>query len=285
MLILLLFSCSTKDGGAIVTFSFKSTDASKYKVARDLVERVNDYIAKQNIVAKFNFRTVRAFLVRGAPFMEDMIARYPTQRLRIEFQGEPVNIERLYKQLRPYGRVFDISIYPNPHIAKDPARYAIVQFTRIRYATSARNCLHGHYIDGTRLNVLYERQLRTNVVKEWLVSHPRITVPLFAAIFAGITYIVFDPIRVFFITSKVTKRFNLEEYALYRWLRSETWARLIPGGSGSHIEGSSIWAHDVEKTDKLKSWLAETPETFVLVTGHKGSGKSALVKSAIEDRK
>lgn len=246
---------------------------------------VNEYIAKENIVAKFNFRTVRAFLVKGSPFLEDMIARYPTQRLRIEFQGEPVNIERLYKHLRPYGRVFDISLYPNPHIAKDPARYAIVQFTRIRYATSARNCLHGHYIDGTRLNILYERQLRTNVVKEWLVGHPRITVPLFAAMFAGITYIVFDPIRVFFITSKVTKRFNLQEYALYRWLRSETWARLIPGGTGSHIESSSIWAHDIENTEKLKSWLAETPDTFVLVTGHKGSGKSALVKSAIKDRK
>ncbi|GAA5796012.1 RNA12 protein-domain-containing protein [Helicostylum pulchrum] len=275
----------TKDGGAVVTFSFKSTDSSKSQVARDIVERVNDYIVKQNIVAKYNFRTVRAFLVKGAPFMEDLIARYPTQRLRIEFQGEPVSVERLYRHLRPYGRIFDISIYPNPHVSKDPARYAIAQFTRVRYATSARNCLHGYTINDTRLNILYERQLRTNVVKEWLVNHPRITVPVFAATLAGVTYIVFDPIRVFFITSKATQRFNPQEYALYRWLRSETWAKLMPTGTGSHVEGSSIWAHDEEKTEKLKSWLAERPETFVLVTGHKGSGKSALVKSAIKDRK
>lgn len=246
---------------------------------------MNDYIVKQNIVAKYNFRTVRAFLVKGAPFMEDLIARYPTQRLRIEFQGEPVSVERLYRNLRPYGRIFDISIYPNPHLSKDPARYAIAQFTRVRYATSARNCLHGYTINDTRLNILYERQLRTNVVKEWLVSHPRITVPVFAATLAGVTYIVFDPIRVFFITSKATQRFNPQEYALYRWLRSETWAKLMPTGAGSHIEGSSIWAHDEEKTEKLRSWLAERPETFVLVTGHKGSGKSALVKAAIKDRK
>ncbi|KAI8090206.1 RNA12 protein-domain-containing protein [Gilbertella persicaria] len=279
----------TKDGGAIVTFSFKSTDGKKMEVAKDIVERVNDYISKNNIVAPFNLQSVRAFLIKGQPFMEDILARYPTQRLRIEFQGEAVSVEKLYTHLRPYGKIFDIALYPNPMVAKDPARYAIASFTRVRYATSARNCLHGYYIDGTRLNVLYERQLRTNVVKDWLMSHPRITVPAIAAIFAGITYVVFDPIRVFFITSKVTQRFNPEEYALYRWLRKETWARLMPAGANprdlSTEYSQSLWADDTEKIEKLKSWLAESPETFVLITGHKGSGKSALVKSAIQDRK
>ncbi|KAL7311152.1 mitochondrial escape protein 2 [Mucor circinelloides] len=276
----------TKDGGAIVTFSFKSTDGSKVDVAKDIVSRINDYIVNHNIVAPYNLQSVRAFLVKGSPFMEDMIARYPTNRLRIEFQGEAVNVERLYRHLRPYGKVFDIALYPNPIVAKDPARYAIAQFTRTRFATSARNCLHGHYIDGTRLNILYEKQLRTNVVKDWLVNHPRITIPVLAAIFAGVTYVVFDPIRVFFITSKINQRFNPQEYAIYRWLRNETWARLMSGGSRDLANaGTSVWADDTEKTEKLISWLAETPETFVLVSGHKGSGKSALVKSAIKDRR
>lgn len=128
-------------------------------VAKDIVSRINDYIVQHNIVAPYNLQSVRAFLVKGSPFMEDMIARYPTNRLRIEFQGEAVNVERLYRHLRPYGKVFDIALYPNPIVAKDPARYAIAQFTRTRFATSARNCLHGHYIDGTRLNILYEKQL------------------------------------------------------------------------------------------------------------------------------
>ncbi|KAI8372407.1 RNA12 protein-domain-containing protein [Blakeslea trispora] len=279
----------TKDGGAIVTFSFRSTDGKKFDVAKDIVDRINNHVTTNNIVAPFNFQSVRAFLVKGEPFLEDILARYPTQRIRIEFQGEAVNVEKLYHQLRPYGKLFDLAIYPNPITAKDPARYAIAYFTRMRHATSARNCLHGHIVDGTRLNVLYERQLRTNVVKDWLVSHPRITVPAVAAIFAGITYVVFDPIRVFFITSKVTQRFNPEEYALYRWLRRETWARLLPVGASSRDASAeysqSLWADDVEKIEKLKSWLAESPETFVLITGHKGSGKSALVKSAIQDRK
>ncbi|KAI8641214.1 RNA12 protein-domain-containing protein [Parasitella parasitica] len=250
----------TKDGGAIVTFAFKSTDGSKVNIATDIVARVNEYITQHNIVAPFNFRSVRAFLVKGSPFMEDMIARYPTNRLRIEFQGEAVNVERLYQHLRPYGRVFDIALYPNPIVAKDPARYAIAQFTRVRHATSARNCLHGHYIDGTRLNMLYEKQLRTNVVKDWLVNHPRITIPVLAAVFAGITYAVFDPIRVFFIESKINQRFNPQEYAIYRWLRNETWARLMPGGTRDLANvGSSVWADDTEKTEKLISWFAETP--------------------------
>jgi hypothetical protein len=157
----LLFVCigSTKDGGAIVTFGFKSVDEKKKQVAKDIVARISEHIQKGNIVAPFNFQSVRSFLVKGTPFMEDMLARYPSPRLRIEFQGEPVHIERLYKHLRQYGRVADVTYFPNPTTTKDPARYAIAQFTRIRSATSARNCLHGHDIDGTRLNILYERQM------------------------------------------------------------------------------------------------------------------------------
>lgn len=175
-----LFLCSTKDGGAIITFSFRSTDGSKIEVAKDIVERVNDYIAKNKIVAPFNLQSVRAFLVKGSPFLEDILARYPTQRIRIEFQGEAVNVENLYNHLRRYGKIFDIALYPNPMVAKDPSRYAIVQFTRVRAATSARNCLHGHYIDGTRLNILYERQLVNKREREWRKQH----VYLFFAIIA-----------------------------------------------------------------------------------------------------
>ena len=121
--------------------------------------RVQEHLQNQKIVAPFNFQPLRAFFVKGEPFLEDILTRYPTPRLRIEFQGEPISVERLYKHLRVYGRVYDIALYPNPYISKDPPRYAIVQFTRVRAATSARTCLHGHIVQNTRLNILYERQL------------------------------------------------------------------------------------------------------------------------------
>lgn len=94
-------------------------------------------------------------------------------------------------------------------------------------------------------------------MKEWLENHPRITVPLLAAIVAGVTYAVFDPVRDFFITSKITQRFNPEEYKIYRWLRNETWARLL--STKDPRANKSVWANDAEKVGKLKSWLAETP--------------------------
>lgn len=73
---------------------------------------------------------------------------------------------------------------------------------------------------------------------------------------AGVTYAIFDPVRMFFVTSKITQRFNPQEYALYRWLRNETWGHFSqPTTAGK----TSVWADDKEKTEKLKSWLAETP--------------------------
>lgn len=151
---------SIKDGGAIVEFGFKSTAEEKSRIAKQIVHKIENHLKDNKTVASFNFQPVRAFLVKGEPFLEDIVSRFPTPKLRIEFiNGDPVSVEKLYKHLRPYGRIYDIALYPNPHVSKDPARYAIVQFTRMRSATSARNCLHGHIIHGTRLNVLYERQL------------------------------------------------------------------------------------------------------------------------------
>ena len=94
-------------------------------------------------------------------------------------------------------------------------------------------------------------------MKEWLASHPRITVPALAALVASVTYVVFEPVRVFFITSKITRRFHPEEYALYRWLRRETWDRFLPGRDAT--ERRTVLSDDSELKERLKSWLAETP--------------------------
>jgi len=137
------------------------------------------------------------------------------------------------------------------------------------------------------LNIFYERQIRTNAISQWIVNHPRISFPIIGAIAAGFTYIIFDPVRKFFMTSKITQRFNPEEYAIYRWLRKEAWARIVPskardGALDATPEG---WSEREEEYKKLKTLLRGVPETFILVTGPKGSGKSTLVRAATTDKK
>lgn len=148
-----------KDGGALVKFEYQSsTEDEARRILATLVTQAS--LGLKNKWAPFNFSPVRSFLVKGQPFLEDMVRRYPTKRLRVEFQGDhSVGVEALYEELRQYGKIYNITLSPNCVMGKDPPRYAIVQFTRIRAAASARNCLHGCTIDGTRINILYERHL------------------------------------------------------------------------------------------------------------------------------
>lgn len=111
---------------------------------------------------------------------------------------------------------------------------------------------------------------RTNWIKDWVVGHPRISVPIIAALVAGLTYAVFDPIRVFFIVSNVTQRFNPESYSIYQWFRRETWARIVPGSNRSIVEHQNLWQDDHEDIEKVKSWMTENP-------GKHKKGRSMLV--------
>ncbi|KAL1924976.1 uncharacterized protein VTP21DRAFT_4630 [Calcarisporiella thermophila] len=273
-----------KDGGAFLRFEFRTTEGeSPQKLLDEIQNRIQTHLKDKKIISWFNLQRVRAFVVRGEPFMEDMVLHYASPKVKVEFQGATnfPSMEALYKTFRQFGRIFDIQLI-SPS-AKELPKYAIVQFTRVRNATSARNCLHGMRVEDARLSIFYERQMRTNVIKQWITSHPRIAIPLIAGSLGLITWAVFDPIRIFCITSKITRRFNPDEYALYRWLRRETWARLTsPAPSGEDVTG---WSDRAESNEQLINWLNEYPETFIIVTGPKGSGKSALVRKAIEKKK
>ncbi|RUP43989.1 RNA12 protein-domain-containing protein [Jimgerdemannia flammicorona] len=281
----------SRDGGAFLKFQYKALPTESKLIANEIASHISKNLRDRNVITTFNFQPVRAFLVRGEPFMEDLLARYPSQKLRIEFQGADLTIEQIYKEFRQFGRIFDVT-QPNP-ASKELPRYAIVQYTRVRAATSARNCLHGITVNGTRLNITYERQIRTNAISQWIVSHPRISFPIIGFAAAGVTYAIFDPVRKFCITSKITQRFNPEEYAVYRWLRKETWARIVPSTARQaqleegEKDGTAAggWSEREQDERMLRTWLKEQPETFILVTGPKGSGKSALVQSVIKDKR
>ena len=65
--------------------------------------------------------------------------------------------ETLYKYFRPYGLIRDISLLPAS--SKDLPRYAMIQYSKMRSATSAKNCTHGIAVNGTRLNIVYDMPL------------------------------------------------------------------------------------------------------------------------------
>ena len=65
----------------------------------------------------------------------------------------------------------------------------------------AKNCMHGFVVpeaegggrDGTVLKLLYEPRIKAHVLRDWFVNHPRIVIPIVAALLATVTVAVFDP--------------------------------------------------------------------------------------------
>lgn len=137
--------------------------------------------------------------------MEDL-NRFPSSRLKVQFlpvepgqQAADLSQETLYTLFRKYGKLADIT--PQPADSKDPFKYAYLNFVRVRHAVMAKNCMHGYTVPpaqgggsaGTVLKLAYERKIKAHWIRDWLVNHPRIVLPLFAALAATFTVAVFDP--------------------------------------------------------------------------------------------
>ncbi|KAJ1542923.1 mitochondrial escape protein 2 [Cladochytrium tenue] len=94
--------------------------------------------------------------------------------------------------------------------------------------------------------------------------------------------------RIFFVTNHLVERFSLHKYSniLLHWLaeaRSYV-TELIYGAEivrqKEAAPSSKLLAERAEQEKKLLTFLKETPETIMLVTGPKGTGKSGLVHDA-----
>lgn len=190
-----------KEGGAFVKFSHDP------QVQASEIEKLLRRHLKQNPVKPwFNpFRRVRTFLVHGRPWVEDL-HRFPSSRLKVEFiptqPGQPaaeLSQETLYSLFRKYGKLADIM--PQPQDSKDLPKFAFLNFVRVRHAVMAKNCMHGYTVPsadgggstGTVLKLLYEQKIKAHWIRDWLVNHPRITIPILAALIATFTVAVFDP--------------------------------------------------------------------------------------------
>lgn len=238
-----------------VHFSYVHPNSYTTKEAlREIESRCEQHLMSHGHYMWFNFQKVRAFLVKGSPFLEDMASRYPNSRIRIEYTGD-LGVEGLYSLFRKYGKIMDITLLP---AVKDMPRQAILQYNFMRASTSAKSCLHGAEINGIRLNVTYERTLQSNAIWAWLNNHPRLSVPLGGMVLAGVSFVIFDPMRVFSMHAKITQLFNMNEYSVLRWLRKETYGRLTRTPIESQATG---WRERENDEEILRNWLRIPPGT------------------------
>ncbi|OAA67152.1 mitochondrial escape protein [Niveomyces insectorum RCEF 264] len=284
-----------KDGGVFVKLRHPAD------TSLDAVEaRLNKLLEAHPVRPWFNplWGCVRAGLVRGVPWLEDLASRVPSGRIRVEFYAASsraagdgatgganleLSQETLYSLFRRYGKIAEITTAPVDAKAAPSSRAATIDFIRVRDAVMARSCLHGYVVDGTT-------RLR--------LSHPRIVIPILAALLATVTVAVFDPIRAFFIRAHVQRSFALRDSRLYQWFLRRTSAFMAfartsydaaadgmglgngrdgAGGGRSARGQDALMSHRRDLLDSLRTWLLETTETFIVVQGSRGSGKNELV--------
>ena len=232
--------------------------------------------------------------VLGKPWLEDLF-RLPSQRLKVEFLPvqpglEPAELsqEQLYSFFRPYGKLVDITRQPSD--SKVVPRYAHVDFARRPTSVMAKNCLHGYTVDqdegggsnGTLLRLTYQQQQKFGWIKEWMFSHPRIVVPLLAALVAGISIAIFDPLRTLAVKAHITRAFHVEDNVVYKWFQRQSKilinrVKLLQRYRHAEPGMSAVWEERKDEIEQIQAWLMETADTFIVVTGPRGSGKRDLV--------
>ncbi|CAK7227755.1 mitochondrial escape protein 2 [Sporothrix bragantina] len=299
-----------KDGGVFVKFRHPAGTNLE-----DVEADLSKSLAAHPVRPWFNplWGCMRAGLVRGVPWLEDLASRVPSSRVKVEFCAPPaatgsggvgdasgaanleLSHETIYGLFRRYGKIAEITSLPFD--SKTLPRYATIDFMRLRDAVMARSCLHGFVVNGTsRLRTSYEPRARAHHIWDWLTSHPRIVFPILAALLATITVAVFDPIRSFFIRAHVQHSFALRDSHVWKWVSGRTrafWAYARSsydaaadnmgissgkGRRGANNHGQdALMTHRRDLLDALRTWLLETTETFIVVQGPRGSGKNELV--------
>ncbi|TPX32039.1 hypothetical protein SmJEL517_g04776 [Synchytrium microbalum] len=268
-----------KDGGMMLYFSYKGA-------ALDAIEQIKAHLTENAVRGPYTWARVHAFEVKGEPWVEDLEHRLPSNRLKIEFSGPDLPLEMLYKEFRVFGSIVDI--FPMSPSSKDLPRFAVIEYKKYRSAASARNCLYLEEMAGTKIRLSYLRPLSEGVIWNSITQHPRLSAPIILALIAGLSYLIFDPIRLFFISNEITDRLTFKH--LWQIIRpyTQTAERLADKTVGYFLGSSSERKQDdatnvqeiEQERQRLERALGENPETVILVQGVSGNAKSDLVKDA-----
>lgn len=279
------------EGGAFLKFKHDSTSDVK-----SVAEAVHKYLHEHTARPWWNpFTSVKASLVLGKPWVEDL-SRHPSRRIKVEFlptepgaEAAELNQEQLYSFFRPFGKLSDI--IPQPSDSKVVPRYAYLDFEHYRKAIMAKNCMHGYTVSdgegggktGTVLRLVYEKKQRAGWIKDWVFGHPRIVIPLLAALIASITVAIFDPVRTLSIKAHITRAFHIEDNFVFAWFKRQGTDLINKvksfGHGDSYADGgmSVVWDDRQKEIEQIQSWLMESADTFIVVQGPRGSGKRELV--------
>lgn len=190
-----------KEGGAFVKFSYDPN-----VTGQDVEKQLRKHLKEHPVMPWFNpFKRVQSYLVKGRPWIEDMV-RFPARTLKVEFvptspekQAAELSQETLYALFRKYGKLADIA--PQPKDSKELPKYATLNFLSVGHAIAAKNCMHGYRVlgsegggeAGTILKIAYQWKEKAHILRDWFFNHPRIVVPLIAALVGTVAVTIFDP--------------------------------------------------------------------------------------------
>jgi len=248
------FEKRIKEGGAYIHFRYKGEES-----VEEVAQRLRLLFRAEKNHFHFASRPASCKLVRGKPFVDDIDFRIPSSTLRVTFKGAEVSIDDLYRLFRPYGHIRDIYYIPSQP-SKDGPRQAIVVFKRMEGAIATRNCLHNKYFPefGSTLYLDYESLMRINMLKDQFSKHPKIMIPLAGILATLFTILLFNPLREYFMDRKLSEVFYFND-------------------------DDDEWQDRVEQK-VLNTHFNFPPNSIVMISAPKGSGKSSLIDKVLEGR-
>ncbi|GAM16850.1 hypothetical protein SAMD00019534_000250 [Acytostelium subglobosum LB1] len=244
-----------KEGGAYIHFRKMTTDPNEN--VENIAQVISSLFVLNNKHFHFASSPARAMLVRGRPLVEDIDSSIPSFVLKVYFKGSEMSTDTLYRIIRPYGHIKYIHTPENQ--PKDAPKFVHVAFKRLEGAIAARNCLHNKYFPelGTTVFMDYVLMMRINKLKDMFSNHPRIMIPLIGILATVLTLVLFNPLREWFMERKLSEKIFFAE--IEEW-QTRTEEKL------------------------LNSHFNYRPNSIVVISAPKGSGKSSLVDKIMQDR-
>ncbi|KAK0502922.1 RNA12 protein-domain-containing protein [Armillaria luteobubalina] len=248
-----------KDGGVFVRFAYKAdSENALERIEQELKRNIQDH---GGLPSWLGPSTGNVWVVKGIPWNEDMY-HFASPIVKVAFEGPDVHQETLYKLLRPYGRIRDITD-PIP-VPAGSSRFSTVSFQKIRSAAIARNVLHG-----------FEMSSGNTVT--------RIVLPVVVFLLGTLTYTIFDPLRSLMVQGKVEDWFDVQEFKFYQWIRKNTFDRLYLASKVSLPTATDGWKERKEAETAVRAYLADLPTTITFVHGPQGSGKSTMLQTVLDN--